>query len=42
MMDCGSDGRMRQRGREWVEVEEQWVGERIKAVTAYFGGLVAE
>jgi trimethylguanosine synthase len=30
------------REREWVEVEEEWVGEKLKAVTAYFGGLVAE
>lgn len=29
------------REREWVEVEEEWVGEKLKAVTAYFGGLVA-
>ncbi len=29
------------RDREWVEVEEEWVGDKLKAVTAYFGGLVA-
>lgn len=29
------------RDREWVEIEEEWVGEKLKAVTAYFGGLVA-
>jgi trimethylguanosine synthase len=28
--------------REWVEVQENWVGDKLKAVTAYFGGLVAE
>jgi trimethylguanosine synthase len=44
MSDCAADGngKMRQRGREWVEVEEEWVGEKVKAVTAYFGGLVTE
>ena len=31
-----------EREREWVEVEEEWVGDRLKAVTAYFGGLIAE
>lgn len=31
-----------QRNREWVEIEEQWVGDKLKAVTAYYGGLVAE
>lgn len=30
------------RDKEWVEIEEEWVGEKLKAVTAYFGGLVAE
>jgi trimethylguanosine synthase len=30
------------RHREWVEVEEEWVGDKLKAVTAYFGGLIAE
>lgn len=30
----------RERAREWVEVQEEWVGEKLKAVTAYFGGLV--
>jgi trimethylguanosine synthase len=30
------------RSREWVEIEEQWVGDKLKAVTAYYGGLVAE
>ncbi|KAK8849615.1 hypothetical protein IAR55_004950 [Kwoniella newhampshirensis] len=29
------------RKREWVEVEEEWVGGKVKAVTAYYGGLVA-
>ena len=28
--------------REWVEVEEEWVGDKLKAVTAYFGSLVAD
>jgi trimethylguanosine synthase len=31
-----------QRHREWVELEEEWVGDKLKAVTAYYGGLVAE
>jgi trimethylguanosine synthase len=31
-----------ERQREWVEIEEEWVGDKLKAVTAYFGGLVAE
>lgn len=30
------------RDREWVEVEEEWVGEKVKAVTAYYGSLVSE
>ncbi|OCF43816.1 hypothetical protein I317_02258 [Kwoniella heveanensis CBS 569] len=30
------------RNREWVEVEEEWVGDKLKAITAYFGGLVAD
>lgn len=30
------------RNREWVEVEEEWVGDKLKAVTAYYGGLIAE
>ncbi|WWD20242.1 hypothetical protein CI109_104718 [Kwoniella shandongensis] len=30
------------RKREWVEVEEEWVGGKVKAVTAYYGGLVAD
>jgi trimethylguanosine synthase len=29
-----------QREREWVEIEEEWVGDKLKAVTAYYGGLV--
>ncbi|KAL7425035.1 putative diacylglycerol O-acyltransferase tgs1 [Cryptotrichosporon argae] len=28
--------------REWCEVEEQWVGAKLKAVTVYYGGLVEE
>jgi trimethylguanosine synthase len=32
----------KKRDREWVEVEEEWVGDKLKAVTAYFGGLIAE
>lgn len=36
-LDAQQDGRE----REWVEIEEEWVGDKIKAVTAYFGGLVA-
>lgn len=28
------------RDREWVEMEEEWVGDKLKAVTAYYGGLV--
>lgn len=31
-----------ERSREWVEVEEEWVGDKLKAVTAYYGGLIAE
>lgn len=31
-----------ERDREWVEVEEEWVGDKLKAVTAYYGALVAE
>ena len=29
------------RNKEWVELEEEWVGDKLKAVTAYYGGLVA-
>lgn len=36
--DDGVDGA--RRDREWVEVEEEWVGDKLKAVTAYYGGLV--
>ncbi|WRT69641.1 uncharacterized protein IL334_006630 [Kwoniella shivajii] len=35
-----NDGNGRQ--REWVEVEEEWVGDKLKAITAYFGGLVLD
>lgn len=31
----------RPRDREWVEVEEEWVGDKCKAITAYYGALVA-
>jgi trimethylguanosine synthase len=30
------------RDREWVEIEEEWVGDKLKAVTAYYGALIAE
>ena len=30
------------RTRDWVEVQEEWVGPKLKAVTAYFGGLVSD
>lgn len=33
----GRNGGIRE--REWVEVEEERVGDRIKAVTAYYGSL---
>lgn len=33
---------MGRRDREWVEIEEDWVGDKLKAVTAYFGGLVSD
>ena len=36
----GKEGK--ERTREWVEVEEEWVGEKVKAVTAYYGSLVSE
>lgn len=32
------DGSERQ--HEWVEMEEEWVGDKLKAVTAYYGSLV--
>lgn len=32
----------RMRDRAWVEVEEEWVGGKVKAITAYYGGLVSE
>lgn len=34
------DERGRPREREWVELEEEYKGDKVKAVTAYFGGLV--
>ena len=30
-----------QNGREAVEVEEEWMGSKLKALTCYFGGLAA-
>ncbi|WVQ96050.1 hypothetical protein IAU59_003150 [Kwoniella sp. CBS 9459] len=38
----GNEDRIEGRQREWVEVEEEWVGDKLKAITAYFGGLVAD
>jgi len=38
-LDVGIAGK---RDKEWVEVEEEWVGDKLKAVTAYYGGLIAE
>jgi trimethylguanosine synthase len=32
----------KKRDREWVEIEEEWVGDKLKAITAYYGGLIAE
>jgi len=29
-----------ERTREWVEIEEEWVGDKLKAVTAYYGSLI--
>jgi trimethylguanosine synthase len=40
--DAEAGGDHARRDREWVEIEEEWVGDKLKAVTAYFGGLVAE
>ncbi|WWC65767.1 uncharacterized protein I303_108389 [Kwoniella dejecticola CBS 10117] len=37
-----ANGNREGRTREWVEIEEEWVGEKLKAITAYFGGLVAD
>lgn len=34
--DVGGDGNKRV---ERVEVEEEWMGNKLKAITAYFGGL---
>lgn len=30
------------REKEWVEVEEEVVGEKVKAVTVYYGSLIAD
>lgn len=38
--DDAPDGE-RKRDKEWVEVEEEWVGDKLKAVTAYYGALVS-
>ncbi|WWC92747.1 uncharacterized protein L201_007706 [Kwoniella dendrophila CBS 6074] len=37
--DTGQDGTSRT--KEWVEIEEEWVGDKLKAITAYYGGLVS-
>lgn len=36
----GADGKERDTGPEVVEVEEEWMGSKLKALTCYFGGLV--
>jgi trimethylguanosine synthase len=41
-LESKEGGGKRDRDKEWVEVEEEWVGDKLKAVTAYFGGLIAE
>jgi trimethylguanosine synthase len=28
-----------ERTREFVEIEEEWVGDKLKAITAYYGDL---
>ncbi len=28
-----------ERTHEWVEIEEEWVGDKLKAITAYYGSL---
>jgi trimethylguanosine synthase len=33
------DGRASDKEQEMVEVEEAWMGNKLKAVTCYFGGL---
>lgn len=35
----GNDGRAAGGGLERVEVEEEWMGTKLKALTCYFGGL---
>ena len=39
---CVDDGSQQQKleGEEKIEVQEAWVGNKLKAVTCYFGGLV--
>lgn len=36
LVEAGDDG-----AQEMVEIEEEWMGNKLKALTAYFGGLVA-
>jgi trimethylguanosine synthase len=40
--ECLADGSQEQRieGEERIEVQEAWMGNKLKAVTCYFGGLV--
>ena len=35
----GDDGGTASGGLEQVEVEEEWMGTKLKALTCYFGGL---
>jgi trimethylguanosine synthase len=37
--DVGNDGGTANGGVERVEVEEEWMGTKLKALTCYFGGL---
>lgn len=40
--EAGSGGKGKQKSRpERVEIEEEWMGTKLKALTCYFGGLAA-
>jgi len=41
LKDTGGQGNFIHLSEEKIEVEEEWMGDKLKALTCYFGGLVA-
>ncbi|KAJ3576546.1 hypothetical protein NP233_g349 [Leucocoprinus birnbaumii] len=41
LQDTDAHGKLNQLPGEQIEVEEEWMGDKLKALTCYFGGLVA-